>query len=177
MSEEDAPERATFRSIQQMRKMLLNLSRWLDKAEAHARARSFDPVVLLTARLAPDQIPLLRQIQNACDKAKFAAARLTGREAPRHPDTEQTMAELHARIAVCVGYLETFAAEDLRDAGSRTVEIPFLDEKVIDGRHYLTEMAEPGFYFHLTTAYAILRHNGVDLTMRDFIGATNVRDR
>jgi hypothetical protein len=160
-----------------MRRMLLNVDSWLEKSLADARGRAFAPDVLLAARLAPDQIPLMRQVQSACDRAKYAAARLAGREAPRHPDTEQTFEELRARIGTCVAYLDTFDEEAFRDASTRVVELPFFDDKIIDGRNYLTELGLPGFYFHVVTAYSILRHNGVGLSMRDFVGQTTVRDR
>jgi hypothetical protein len=166
---------AAHRAIVQMKKMLLNMEAWFDKAVAYAKVRSFDPEVLLGARLAPDQLPLVRQVQSACDRAKFAGARLAGKEAPRHPDDEKTMDELRARIRVCAAYLDTFVAEDFRGASTRIVELPFFDDKTIEGSDYLIELGQPGFYFHVTTAYSILRHNGVDLTMRDFIGAANVR--
>jgi uncharacterized protein len=175
MSAEDDAGIATHRAIVQMKKMLLNMDAWFDKAVVHARVRSFDPEVFLGARIAPDQLPLVRQVQSACDRAKFVGARLAGKEPPRHPDDEKTMAEIRARIRVCVAYLDTFAAEDFRGSSTRIVELPFFDDKTIEGSDYLMELGQPGFYFHVTTAYSILRHNGVDLTMRDFIGAANVR--
>src|SRR4051812_2122501 len=94
-------------SVPQFKKMLLGLDKWLEKAEAHAKAKSFDPNVLLSARLAPDQYPLLRQVQSACDSAKSCAARLAGKQPPVHPDTEQTIDELHARIRTVVAYLDS----------------------------------------------------------------------
>lgn len=166
---------ATHRAVVQMRKMLVNMATWFDKAVAYANARSFDPEVLLGARLAPDQLPLVRQVQSACDRAKFVGARLAGKEPPRHPDNEKTIAEIGERIRVCVAYLDTFVPEDFRDASTRIVELPFFDDKTIEGSDYLLELGLPGFYFHVTTAYSILRHNGVALTMRDFIGPANVR--
>jgi uncharacterized protein len=164
-------------AIFQMRKMLVNVEDWLDRATVHAKARSFDSSVLLQARLAPDQLPFVRQVQGACDRAKYAAARLAGKEAPKHPDIERTVEELHARIRTCLAYLDGFLPADLLGGESRLVEIPFLDGKAMRGSDYLRELALPGFYFHVTTAYSILRHNGVDLTMRDFIGAVALLDR
>ncbi|MBI4951679.1 MAG: DUF1993 domain-containing protein [Myxococcales bacterium] len=164
-------------SVVPMKKMLGNLDRWLEAGLAHAAKRSFDPAVLFTSRLAPDQFPLSRQVQAACDAAKAAAARLTGQEQPKHPDTEQTMDELRARIRTCVAYLDTFAPADFEGADTRLLELPFLEGKVMLGRDYLHEMALPNFYFHVTTAYSILRHNGVELGKRDYIGALSVRDR
>ena len=164
-------------SVPQLKKMLDNLGKWLETAASHAQKKSFDPNSLLTARLAPDQYPLVRQIQSACDGAKLAAARLTGKEAPKHADTEQTMDEIRARIHACTAYLDTFKAADFAGAETRTIELPFLEGKVLSGNEYLFAMVLPNFYFHVTTAYAILRHNGVDIGKRDFIGSLDVRDR
>ncbi len=158
-------------SVPQMKKMLNQLDAWLSAGEALATKKSFDPSVLVAARLAPDQYPLVRQVQSACDGAKTTAARLTGKEPPSHPDTEKTMEELHARIRTCVAYLDTFSAADFVGADKRAVSLPFLEGKTILGGDYLNEMALPNFYFHLTTAYAILRHNGVELGKRDFVGS------
>jgi uncharacterized protein len=164
-------------SIQQLSKMLGQLDLWLEAGEAYAKKRSFDPSVLLGARIAPDQYPLLRQVQTACDTAKFTAVRLTGKEAPKHPDEEKTFAELHARIKSCRDWLGTITPADLAKAENRLVELPFLEGKVIRGEDYLLEFAQPNFYFHVTTAYAILRHNGVELGKRDYIGSLTVRDK
>ena len=164
-------------SVPQLKKMLDNLGKWLETAASHGQKKSFDPNSLLTARLAPDQYPLVRQIQSACDGAKFAAARLTGKEAPKHADTEQTMDEIRARIRACTAYLDTFKAADFAGAETRTIELPFLEGKVLSGNEYLFAMVLPNFYFHVTTAYAILRHNGVDIGKRDFIGSLELRDR
>jgi hypothetical protein len=165
-----------YESITQFKKMLSNLDGWLRKAEAHAKAKSFDPNTLVVARLAPDQYPLVRQVQSACDTAKFAAARLSGKEAPKHPDTEQTLDELHARIAAVTSWLAGFGAGDLEGADGRTVKLSFMEGKGLAGKDYLVEMATPNFYFHLTHAYAILRHNGVDLGKMDYIGSLPLRD-
>ena len=164
-------------SIPQLTKMLKNLDLWLDKAEAHAQERSFDPELYLSFRLAPDQYPLVRQVQAACDAAKFAAARLSGKEAPKHPDTETTLKEIRARIASVLAYLGTFQAADLDGREERPIELGFLEGKVIQAEDYLTELALPNFYFHITTAYAILRHNGVGLGKRDYVGGLNLRDK
>jgi len=166
-----------FASVVESKKMLTNLDGWIEKGVAHAKARSFDPNVLLGVRLAPDQYPLLRQIQSSCDNAKFAAARLSGKEAPKHPDTEQTVDECRARIHTCVSHLETYKASDFDGAETRVVTLPFMEGKVISGSDYLIEMALPNFYFHVTTAYAILRHSGVPLGKMDYIGSLNVRDK
>jgi hypothetical protein len=163
-------------TIPQFVKVLKNVDSWLEKSATHAKTKGYDADQLLTSRLAPDQYPLVRQIQSACDGAKFTAARLTGKEAPKHADTEKTVPEVRQRIASCISYLETFNEAEFKGAEDRTVLLPFLEGKVVSGRDYVNEMTLPNFYFHATTAYAILRHNGVDLGKRDFIGSLNVRD-
>jgi len=157
--------------IPQMSKMLENLSVWLDKAAASAEARGFDPQVLLSARLAPDQFALTRQIQTAADTAKFAGARLTGKEPPSHPDTETSFDELRDRLKSTVEFLRGLTAEDFKGAAEREIVLPFLPNMATLGTDYFNEFVLPNFYFHATTAYAILRHNGVDLGKRDFIGS------
>lgn len=164
-----------YPTIVQLKKMLTNLDAWLAKAAAHAKAKSFDVGVLVQARLAPDQYPLVKQVQSACDTAKFAAARLSGKEAPKHPDTEQTFEELHQRIASVTSYLGTFTAKDFEGAEARAITLPFLEGKTMKGGDYLVEMVAPNFYFHLVTAYAILRHNGVSLGKMDYIGALTLQ--
>ncbi|HEX9298001.1 MAG TPA: DUF1993 domain-containing protein [Vicinamibacterales bacterium] len=164
-------------SVPQFKKMLKNVDKWLEAATDYAQKRSFDPNVLLSMRLAPDQYPLVRQVQAASDAAKFAAARLTGKDAPRHPDTEQTMDALRNRLRSSAAYLETFTPVDFAGAESRLVDLPLMEGKVLMGTDYLTEFALPNFYFHVTTAYAILRHNGVELGKRMFLGPLNIRDR
>ena len=165
-----------YATVVQLTKMLRGLGRWLDQAEIQAKEKPFDPEVLLAARLAPDQYPLLRQIQAACDAAKFAAARTADKEPPKHPDTEQTLAEIRARLATTVAYLDTFSSDDFAGADELRVALPFLEGKKMRASDYLNEMAVPNFYFHLVTAYAILRHNGVPLGKRDYIGAFALED-
>jgi hypothetical protein len=166
----------TFDCIPQFAKMLRNLDNWLEKASAHAKAKSFEPNVFVQARLAPDQYPLVRQIQSACDAAKFAAAYLSAKEAPKHPDTEQTIPELRQRLQACISYLETVKESDLAGCDERKISPPWLHGKWVRGDQYVLQGALPNFYFHVTTAYAILRHNGVDLGKMDYIGAMPVRD-
>jgi hypothetical protein len=166
-----------YASVKQLGKMLANLDRWLEKAVAHAKAKSFDPDVFVTSRLAPDQYPLVRQVQSAADNAKFAAARLTGKEAPKHPDEEKTIDELRARIRSVLAYLEPLKESDFEGAATRPVELTFMPGKVMTGADYFVEMASPNFYFHLVTAYAILRHNGVDLGKIDYIGSLTMKDK
>lgn len=163
-------------TIPQLSKVLRSMDRWLEKAEAFAAAKSIDPATLLSARLAPDQYPLLKQVQAACDQAKSVAALLAKKEVPKHPDTEQTFAELRARIQTCRSYLETITAADFEGTESRPISLPFFPGKVITGANYLNEMALPNFYFHVATAYAILRHKGLDLGKRDFIGRLTLTD-
>lgn len=151
-------------------KMLRNVEKWLDLAVAHAEQKELDPAVLLAARLAPDQFPLLRQIQVACDNAKLTSARLAGKEAPSHPDTETTLAEIRERIGKTLAYLETLAREDFVGAEERSISAHWMEGKTMRGGDYLDWYALPNFYFHVSHAYAILRHNGVPLGKRDFIG-------
>jgi hypothetical protein len=164
-------------AVVQPRKMLANLDKWLEPAAAFAQKKSFDPSTLLTARLAPDQFPLVRQIQSACDSAKLNAARLAGKEAPKHPDTEQTFDEIRKRIQAVLAYLDTLTPADFEGAATRRVELSFLEGKYVLGADYLREMGTPNFYFHVTTTYAILRHNGVDLGKRDYLGGLTLHDK
>ena len=159
-----------FDAVPQFIKMLRNLDRWLVTAEEHAKKKSFDAEVLLQARLAPDQYPLLRQVQIACDSAKFTSANLSGQKAPAHPDTEKTLGELHARIASCIAFLETVKEADFQGAAERRISAPWMAGKWVAGAPYLLQFGYPNFYFHITTAYAILRHNGVEIGKRDFLG-------
>ena len=162
--------------VPQYSKMLKNLDHWLEKAIAHAKAKSFEVDTLVHARLAPDQYALDRQIQSACDSAKFSASYLSGKEAPAHPDTEKTIAELRTRIQSCRSFLETIGEADVVGAEDRKVAPKWMQGKSVKGDHFLVQMSLPNFYFHVTTAYAILRHNGVDLGKMDFIGGIPTRD-
>jgi hypothetical protein len=152
-------------------KFLGNVERWLDKAVAHAEAKKFDPEVLVAARLAPDQWPLKRQIQGACDQVKYTGAKLTGKEPPSHPDTETNLAELRARIKTVLAYLETFTRDDFNGAEERVCSHTWMQGKAMRGGDYLDHFALPNFHFHLTTTYDILRHNGVALSKMDLIGS------
>jgi hypothetical protein len=162
--------------VPQYAKMLHNLEHWLDKAAAHAKAKGFELDTLVHARLAPDMYSLDRQIQSACDTAKFSAAYLSGKEAPVNPDTEKTIAELRARIQACLAFLETITPADVVGAEERKVAPKWMQGKWVKGEQFLMQMSLPNFYFHVTTAYAILRHNGVDLGKRDFIGGMPLHD-
>src|SRR5258708_905576 len=132
-----------FASVVQFKKMLNNLDQWLEKAAAHAKTKGFDPNVLLQSRLAPHQYPLLRQVQSARGGAKFRGPRLAGKEAPKHPDTEQTCDEIRARVRAAMGFLETLKAADFEGAEARLIELPFLEGKVLRGEDYLVEMVTP----------------------------------
>ena len=162
-------------TIRQMNKMLGNLDKWLEAAAAYAQKKNFEASVFLGCRLAPDQFAFVRQVQSACDLAKFAAARVTGKTAPSHPDTEKTFEELRERVAAVRGYLEGFQAKDFEGAATRTITQPRWEGKTMTGSDYLVEYAIPNFYFHVTHAYAILRHNGVDVGKRDYLGQLSLR--
>lgn len=163
-------------SVPNFIRTLKNLDRWLDKAEAHATAKKFDTAVYLTLRLAPDQLPFSRQIQIASDSAKLAVSRITGKEAPSFPDNESTLAELRTRVRNTVAFLETVTEQDFVGADTRKVPVPGQPGKVALGRDVLFEHAIPNFYFHATTTYALLRHNGVDLGKSDFIGPRTTQE-
>jgi hypothetical protein len=167
---------SAFETITQFSKMLKNLDGWIETASAHAQKKNFEADVFANSRLAPDQYSLTKQVQSSCDAAKFTAAYLTGQKAPSHPDTETTIAELRARIATCLAYLETFKAADFAGAADRRVAPAWMKGKWVKGDEYLTQAAIPNFYFHVTTAYSILRHNGVDLGKMNFLGSVPMRD-
>ena len=160
-----------YDTFRQMKKQLGQIDKWLEMAAAHAVARSFDPNLFLGFRLAPDQFSFVKQLQAACDTAKLAASRLTGKDAPSHPDTEQTIDELRARVRSVIAYLDGFSAADFAESATRSVTTPRWEGKTMTGANYFLEHAQPNFYFHLAHAYAILRHNGVGLGKRDFLGA------
>lgn len=162
--------------VPQYSKMLQNLDRCLEKAIEHATAKKFNVDTLLQARLAPDQFALDRQIQSACDTAKFSVAYLAAKEPPVHPDSEKTMAELRTRIQSCRAFLETIKASDLAGGETRRVSAKWMQGKWVNGEQHLLQMALPNFYFHVTTAYSILRHNGVDIGKMDFLGSIPLND-
>jgi uncharacterized protein len=150
---------------------LNNLVAILDKAASQAADKKVDPKVLAGARLIIDMLPLSSQVQIACDAAKGAAARLAAIEVPKHEDTETTLAELKARVAKTLDFIKTIKPEQLQGAETREVVIQFPQGTLkFTGINYLTNFALPNFFFHVTTAYAILRKNGVDLGKRDFLG-------
>ena len=151
--------------------MLRNLSALIDKAEAHCATRKIDPAALATYRLYPDMFPFTRQVQIACDTAKGAVARLAGVEIPKHEDTEQTFADLKARIAKTVDFIESQKAERIDGTEDKEIVLQMRSgERRFKGMQYLLGHAYPNFYFHVATAYNILRHNGVEVGKGDFIG-------
>ncbi len=157
--------------------MLKNLAAWLDKAAELAKEKEFPADRWLELRLAPDMYPLLRQVQSACDAAKFVAARLADITPPKHEDNEKTFEEIKARIDATMEFLDSVDAAKLEGAADRKLVLPFLPEgKWVRGEDYLAEFALPNFYFHIVTAYDILRHNGVALGKRDFIGSMPIQD-
>jgi hypothetical protein len=157
-------------TIPQFIHTLSNLSAILDKAAAFAEKKKIEPAVLFSYRLAADQFPLSRQIQIACDTAKFAAARLTGKEAPKHEDNETTVADFKRRIESTVSYLKTFTAKDFVGVQERKVTTPRWEGKHMTAVDYATTHAIPNFFFHVTTGYSILRHMGLEIGKADYLG-------
>lgn len=151
--------------------MLRNLEGILAKAQAHAAAKKIDPAVLLGARLFPDMFPLVKQIQIATDHAKGAAARLAGVEVPKYEDTEQSFEELQARLAKTIAFLESCSAGQIDGSEERQIALRVGgQDRTFKGMPYLLGFAIPNFYFHVVTAYNILRHNGLDIGKRDYVG-------
>ena len=158
-------------SVPVLLRNLKNLSAVLAKGAANAEARKIDPSVFVNARLAPDMHPLSRQIQIATDSAKGAGARLAGIEVPSFEDNETTFADLQARLAKTIAFLETLKPAQIDDSEEKTITLKLGGREVsFSGQNYLLNFALPNFWFHYTTAYAILRHNGVDIGKMDFMG-------
>jgi hypothetical protein len=155
--------------------MLSNLSHLLVKAQAHAEAKKFDPSVLTQYRLAPDMLPFTRQVLIACDAAKLCVARLSGLDAPKFDDTEVTLVELMGRIQKTLDWLNSVPASALDGTELKSVTFPVGKEKTrtMTGEDYLKHWALPNVFFHVTTAYAILRHNGVELGKADYLLGPN----
>lgn len=151
-------------------KSLRNLSAIINKGEVYAGTKKFEMSVLLNSRLAPDQFNLIKQIQIACDSAKLCASRLTGKEAPKHEDNETTWPELKKRIDEVVSYLNTFSPKDFEGAEAKKITQPRWEGKWLTGQDYVLHHAIPNVYFHVTTAYSILRHNGVEIGKKDYLG-------
>jgi hypothetical protein len=152
-------------------RMLDNLAVILEKAAAHCEAKKIDPAALIHYRLYPDMFPFARQVQVACDHARNGVARLAGVEAPALDNSEQTFAQLIERVRQAIAYLQTFTPGQIDGSEAREVVLKRGETvSTYRGLDYLTNRALPNFYFHVTTAYAILRHNGVELGKRDYLG-------
>lgn len=152
-------------------RMLTNLAAVLEKGAAHAEAKKIDPSVLIGSRLYPDMFPLSRQVQVATDNAKGPAARLAGVDVPKYEDNEKTFPELRGRIEKTIEFLRTLKPEQIDGAEERTITLQVRGNTLtFNGLPYLLNFAMPNFYFHVTTAYDILRHNGVELGKQDYLG-------
>jgi uncharacterized protein len=163
-----------YQVVSQCTQNLKNLETCLDKAEQHAAAKKFDVNVLLQCRLAPDMQPFTYQVQSACDYVKAAAAWLSGQTPPQHDDNEQTVDELRARIRKTVAFAESVKEAQYAGASRCKVKLSWAPPgKIIGGEDYLLQLTIPNTFFHLAMAYAILRHNGVDVGKRDFLGPIN----
>ena len=159
-------------SVPVFNQMLGGLSSVLAKADAHAQTRKIEPNALLQARLFPDMFALLRQVQVACDFAKSVSARLAGVEVPSFADTEQSFADLQARIAKTLSFIASLTPQQYEDSATREIvtQAGTPKEKRFTGQSYLLNYGLPHFFFHVTTAYAILRHNGVEVGKKDYVG-------
>ncbi len=157
-------------SVPVFSRMLTNLDAWLDKAQAHADAKKFDSTVFCGARLAPDMLPFSKQVQIACDTAKFCVARLAGTESPKFDDTEATIAELKQRVRKTIDYVASVDVQGIVGSETREVTMPRPGGAVVmQGGAYLQGFALPNFYFHLTTAYNLLRMKGVQIGKLDYL--------
>lgn len=162
-------------TVPQFSRMLQNLLPILDKAAAYADHKKFDVSVLLNARLAPDQFPFIRQIQLVSDSCKMGVARLAGKDAPAWEDNEKSLGDLKARIEKTISFLKTITIDDFKGAESRKITTPRWENKHLLGEEYATRHLIPNVYFHVTTAYSILRHNGVDVGKKDYLGPIEFR--
>jgi hypothetical protein len=153
-------------------RMFANTLSWLDKAQAHAEARRFDPVNYLGLRLAPDMLPLTRQVQIATDGAKACVARLAGQEVPKWDDNEASLDDLRARLRRASDYVQTFTPQHLEGSESREIVLPMRtgEPRRFSGENFLLQYVMPNLYFHTTMTYALLRHAGVELGKKDFLG-------
>jgi hypothetical protein len=159
-------------SVPVFARMLTNLNAWLDKAQTHAEAKKFDPSVYLSLRLSPDMLPFTNQVQIACDTAKFAVARLAGVDSPKFEDNEKSIDDLRERITKTIAFLKSVPAAQIDGSEAREITIPRRTGPItMPGEAYLKGYALPNFFFHVTTAYALLRHNGVELGKMDYLGA------
>jgi len=165
-----------YQVISQCTQSLKNLEGWLDRAQQHAAAKKFDVGVLLASRLAPDMKDFIYQVQSACDYVKAGAGWLSGQKPPKHEDNERTIHELRDRIRKTIAFAESVKEEQYAGAGERKISLPWAPGKVIRGEDYLPQMIIQNVYFHLAMAYAILRHNGVEIGKMDFLGPTSLVD-
>jgi uncharacterized protein len=165
-----------YQVISQCTQTLKNLETCLDKTDQHAAAKKFDVGVLMASRLAPDMKDFIYQVQSACDYVKAGAAWLSGQTPPKHEDNEQTIDELRARIRKTVAFAETVKEAQYAGASERKVKLSWAPGKIIGGADYLLQMTIPNTFFHIAMAYAILRHNGVDVGKMDFLGPINLVD-
>src|ERR1700726_4359422 len=163
-----------YQMVAQCTQSLKNLEACLDKADRYATTNKFDVGVLMTSRLAPDMQPFIYQVQSACDYVKAAAAWLSGQTPPKHEDNEQTIDELRDRIRKTVAFAESVKETQYAVAADRKVSLSFAPRsKALGGEDYLLQMTIPNVYFHVAMAYAILRHNGVDIGKMNFLGPIN----
>jgi hypothetical protein len=165
-----------YQILSQCTQTLKNLETCLDKAEQHAAAKKFDVGVLMISRLAPDMKDFIYQVQSACDYVKAGAAWLSGQTPPKHEDNEQTIDELRARIRKTVAFAESVKEAQYAGASERKVRLSWAPGKIIGGEDYLLQVTIPNTFFHIGMAYAILRHNGVDVGKMDFLGPINLVD-
>ena len=163
-------------TVPQLIKTLRNLDRWVTLATTHAESTQAPIESILNARLAPDPYSFVRQIQVATDNAKFIPGRLAGKEWPSHPDTETTFEQLRGRIASVSSYVESFKREDFDDVERRKIRLPWMKpDQWLEPYDYLVQFGLPNLYFHVVTAYAILRHKGVQLGKNDFLGGLTIQ--
>lgn len=163
--------------VPQAAQMLKNLKAWLKQAEQHADSLGFDPNVLLSARLYPNQYDLLTQLRIACDTAKLTSARVSGKTAPSHPDTETSLEEIYPRIDSVLEYLGSLTPSDFEGAEGKMIEPAFDKTLEVRADDYIRQFGIPNLYFHLVTAYSILRHNGVPLGKIPFIGHLSAKKK
>lgn len=166
-----------YLAVRQFTHTLKSLANILDKAAKHAQTKNFDANNYVDLRLAPDMLPFAAQIRIACDSAKSSAAMLSGKEPPKHEDNEKTFEELRGRVAKVLSYLETFTAADFAKTTEKTIiPVPAPKGKAMYAEEYLFARQIPNFYFHVTTAYALLRKGGVDVGKMDYLGPINMMD-
>lgn len=158
-------------TVPQFTKMLKNLDAILAKAIPFADAKKIEVDVLLNSRLAPDQFNLIRQVQIACDTAKIGVAKLTGKDAPVHDDKETTLAQLRTRISETVAFISSLTEKDFAGASEKKITTPRWESKYLMGNEYVVQHTIPNLYFHIAVAYEILRHNGLDVGKKDYLGA------